>query len=155
MTTLRTYSGLLGWIAVSFLAGTVGSIFSPDLWYANLEKPGWTPPDAAFSIVWPVLYLFMGIAAWLIWKDFGFYKARSELTWFVIQLVLNAVWTVIFFGLHLIALALVEILILWTAIFCTMMLFWERNTYAGILLLPYLLWVSFASALNFAIWSMN
>jgi tryptophan-rich sensory protein len=155
MTKVQIYSGLLGWIALSFLAGAIGSTFEPGVWYEALIKPEWTPPDIVFPIVWPVLYLLMGIAAWMIWRECGFTQCQTELTWFCVQLILNAAWSWLFFGLNLTGTALAEILLLWIAILFTMMLFWRRNVVAGVLLLPYLLWVSYASALNFAIWQLN
>lgn len=119
------------------------------------NKPGWTPPNRLFPIVWSFLYVMMAVSAWLIWKEYGFEQARNELRWFGIQLILNATWSWIFFGEHLISTALGEIFLLWIAILFTMILFWQKNKIAGWLLLPYLLWVSYATALNFAIFQMN
>lgn len=155
MNSTKTYSGLLGWIVVCFAAAIIGAWFEPGSWYEMLNKPSWTPPNWIFPIVWPILYVMMGISAWLIWKQGGFEKQRQELKWFIIQLVLNAAWSWLFFGEHLIGTALGEILLLWVAILFTLMLFWNKSRAAGWLLLPYLLWVSYASALNFAIFQLN
>lgn len=146
---------MAGWIGISLLAGVAGVWFDPGIWYQNIVKPAWTPPDIVFPIVWPLLYICMGIAAWIVWKKYGFAGASRELQWFGLQLTLNAAWSVIFFGAHDIGTALSEILLLWNAILFTLMLFWRRSRIAGILLIPYLVWVSFASVLNFAIWRLN
>lgn len=155
MNSIKTYAGLAGWIAVCFLAGTIGAWFEPGIWYEVLNKPVWTPPNWVFPVVWPFLYVMMAVSAWLIWKDHGFAKRREELKWFGIQLVLNAAWPWLFFGKHLIGTALGEILLLWIAILFTMMLFRKENNLACWLLLPYLFWVTYASALNFSIFQMN
>lgn len=155
MKTFKKYGGLIGWIAACFIAAAVGAYFEPGSWYESLNKPGWTPPNWVFPVVWPVLYVMMAVSAWIIWEEYGFKLAREELRWFGVQLALNAAWSWIFFGQHLIGTALGEILLLWIAILFTIMLFWKKNRLAGLLLLPYLLWVSYASALNYAIFQMN
>ena len=155
MKASKKYSGLVGWIVICFIAAGIGAYFEPGVWYESLNKPGWTPPNWVFPVVWPVLYIMMAVAAWLIWKEYGFQLAREELRWFTIQFTLNAAWSWIFFGEHLIGTALGEILLLWIAILFTTMLFWKKNSFAGLLLLPYLLWISYASALNYAIFQMN
>lgn len=147
--------GLLVWIVVCSLAGIFGAQFEPGTWYAMLQKPAWTPPNWVFPVVWPILYIMMGIAAWLMWKMKDISLSSTEFTWFFVQLILNALWSWIFFGMNLIATGLAEILLLWIAILFTIFLFWSRNRIAGLLLVPYLLWVSYASALNFAIWQLN
>lgn len=147
--------GLIAWIALCSLAGIFGAQFDPGNWYVILSKPAWTPPNWIFPVVWPILYLMMGTAAWLLWKQEKISTYQTEFTWFFLQLALNAIWSWLFFGLHLIATGLAEILLLWIAILFTTMLFWKRNRLAGLLLTPYLLWVSYASALNFAIWQLN
>jgi tryptophan-rich sensory protein len=97
----------------------------------------------------------MGVAAWLVWRQYGMRVARTAFIVFVVQLVLNALWTWLFFTWHLGAIALVEILALWTLIAITIILFWPLNRIAAMLLVPYLAWVSFASALNLALWKLN
>lgn len=155
MENAKKVLALIGWILLCSLAGLFGAQFEPGTWYQLLTKPLWTPPNWIFPIVWPILYILMGIAAWLLWKMKSTTSLRTEFTWFFVQLVLNALWSWIFFGLHLIGTGLAEILLLWISILFTTLLFWKKNRIAGILLLPYLLWVGYASALNFAIWQLN
>lgn len=155
MKPYKRYAGLLAWVAACFTAAAIGAYFEPGHWYESLNKPAWTPPNWVFPIIWPILYLMMAVSAWIIWKDFGFRYAKEELRWFGIQLVLNAAWSWLFFGEHLIGTALGEILLLWVAILFTIMLFWKKSHTAGWLLLPYLVWVSYASVLNYTIFQMN
>lgn len=155
MSKLRDYGGLVVWIGIVFMVAAFAAWFEPGSWYEMLDKPYWTPPNWLFPIVWPVLYLLMAISAWLVWREFGFDGGREELKWFGIQLFLNALWSWIFFGQHLIGTALGEILLLWVAILFTLLLFWRKSKPAAYLLLPYLVWVSYASALNYAIYQFN
>lgn len=155
MTSIKKITGLIGWLLLCFSAGVIGAYFEPGLWYEQLAKPVWTPPNWVFPVVWPILYVCMGIASWLVWKEFGFEKARSELRWFITQLALNAAWSWLFFGQHAIGAALAEIMMLWIAICFTIMLFLRKNPVAGYLMVPYLLWVSYAVALNYRIWQLN
>ena len=105
--------------------------------------------------VWSVLYLMMAVAAWLIWRNEGFAEAKWPLGLFAVQLALNSLWSVLFFGLQQPGAAAFEIVLLWISIFATLVAFWHKSRLAGSLLIPYLLWVSFATALNFAIWILN
>lgn len=155
MTNLKKYSGLAGWLLLCFIAASIGAFFEPGLWYENLNKPSWTPPNWVFPIVWPILYAMMAISAWIVWKDYGFNQARQPIMWFGFQLILNSAWSWLFFGEHLIGTALAEILLLWIAILFTTMLFWKKSEPAGWLMVPYLLWVSYASALNFSLFQLN
>lgn len=155
MSSLRNFGGLAGWLGAVGIAAAFGAWFEPGVWYETLNKPGWTPPNWVFPLVWPILYVLMAIAAWLIWKEYGFKEGREPLRWFGIQLFLNALWSWIFFGEHLIGTALGEILMLWIAILFTSLLFWKKNRFAGLLMMPYLLWVSYATALNYAIFQLN
>ena len=123
--------------------------------YRALLKPAWNPPDAVFGPVWMTLYLLMAIAAWLIWRSAGFAAARVPLVLFVLQLVLNVAWSWIFFRLHQMGWAVVEIGVLWVMIFATTVVFFKNNKLAGSLMVPYLVWVGFASVLNFTIWRLN
>lgn len=123
-------------------------------WYVTLKKPSWNPPNWVFGPVWTTLYIGMAIAAWLIWR------ARGRDRWlplflFGVQLVLNAAWSPLFFGLRNPGMALADVILLWSAIVATIVAFWRVSASAAALLLPYLAWVSFATALNWAIWSMN
>ncbi len=158
MNNLRTILGLLIFVAVCLAAGGLGAIATtPEIegWYRTLAKPSWTPPDWVFGPVWTMLYILMGISGWLIWKRDGFRGAAVPLGWFAVQLILNLAWSFIFFGAHQLGWALVDIIALWLAIAVTMGLFFQRSKLAGGLLVPYLVWVSYATALNFAIWGMN
>jgi len=151
----RRWIGLIGWLLLCYLAGIVGAQFSPDAWYAALAKPGWTPPGAVFSVVWSVLFTLMAIAAWLVWREHRFDRARTALSLFLIQLALNVGWSALFFGARSPALALGDIVLLWAAVLATIVAFWRLNRAASLLLAPYLAWVSFAAALNFEIWRLN
>jgi translocator protein len=145
---------LAGWIGVSLLAGVVGSQFQPGEWYASLQKPSWNPPSWVFGPVWTTLYVMMGTAAWLVW-DRGRGAARVALGLFLVQLAFNAGWSWLFFGLNAPGLAFGWILLLWALIAATAAAFRATRTAAGVLLLPYLAWVTFAAALNFTLWRMN
>ena len=151
----RQAVGLVLWLVVSLSAGWVGSRFVPGEWYAGLDKPSWNPPSSVFAPVWSTLYVLMGIAAWLVWRKAGFAGARVALGLFALQLVLNGLWSYLFFGAHQPGVALVEIVVLWLAILATTAGFWRVSVPAGMLLLPYLAWVGFAAALNFQLWRLN
>lgn len=152
---MKKVFSLLIWIAICSIAGVFGAQFAPGQWYELLQKPIWTPPNWVFPVVWPILYVMMGVSAWLVWRIKQVSLYDTEFTWFFVQLILNALWSWIFFGLHLISAGLAEILLLWISIIFTIFLFWNRKRIAGILLIPYILWVSYASALNLAIWQLN
>lgn len=145
-------------IAVSEMAGVIGSLFTmPAIqsgWYANIIKPTLNPPAWVFGPVWTTLFVLMGIAAFLVWKK-NDKKIKIALGIFIGQLVLNTLWSFVFFGLHNPGGALVEIVFLWFAILATIIAFFRISKPAAWLLLPYILWVSFAAYLNFAIWSLN
>ncbi|WP_138430035.1 TspO/MBR family protein [Fodinibius saliphilus] len=155
MKKYKSIIGLISWIIICSMAGIFGAQFEPGTWYEILQKPTWTPPNWVFPVVWPILYMMMGTAAWLLWKRETVSVRDHAFTWFFVQLVLNALWSWLFFGMHLIGTALAEIFLLWIAIIFTILLFWRQKQIAGLLLLPYLGWVSYASALNFAIWQLN
>lgn len=149
--------GLLGWLLLTFAAAAIGAAASANagVFYQQLTRPGWAPPGWLFGPVWSVLYFLMAIAAWLVWRESGFRGARIALSLFLIQLAANALWSWLFFAWHQGAWAFGEILILWALILGTIVVFWRMLPLAGILLLPYLAWVTFASALNFALWQLN
>jgi tryptophan-rich sensory protein len=149
--------GLAGWLVITFVAAAIGGAASVNAgsFYTQLVLPEWAPPSSVFGPVWTVLYVTMAIAAWLIWRAEGFRAARRALTLFTAQLALNALWSWLFFGWHRGALAFADILLLWVLIIATLIAFWRVRPLAGWLLVPYLLWVSFASALNYAIWQLN
>ena len=142
-------------LGVCFATAWFGSRFMPGEWYSQLQKPSWTPPNYLFGPVWTLLYILMAVAAWMVWRQSGIAGARLALSLFIIQLVLNGIWSWIFFGMHKVGLAFIEVLLLWIFILTTTISFWNHYKLAGILFLPYLAWVSFASVLNFAIWRIN
>jgi len=145
-------------ILIAQSAGIIGSVFtakSIPTWYATLAKPSWNPPSWLFGPVWVTLYTLMGFAAYLIWQSRSMPNAKIALVFYGVQLALNALWSILFFGLKNPALAFAEILILLALILATTFLFWRINMWAGILLLPYIAWVSFAAFLNFNIWKLN
>ena len=153
----RQIAGLAGWLIVSFIAAAIGGAASIQAgpFYAQLIRPDWAPPGWVFGPVWTTLYVLIGVAAWLVWRVGGFLAARSALTLFLVQLALNALWSWLFFGWHLGALAFADVLLLWALILATLVAFWRIRPLAGALLVPYLLWVSFASALNYSVWQLN
>jgi translocator protein len=151
----KLWVGLAGWIVASFAAAVVGGFFTPGEWYAQLNKPAWNPPAWIFGPVWTALYLGMAVAAWLVWKRGGFAGAPVALGLFLAQLLFNGAWSWLFFGLHRPGLALAEILVLWALILATLVAFWTVHRAAGLLFVPYLAWVSFASFLNFTLWRLN
>ncbi len=145
-------------ILIVFSIGFIGSLFTtPSIttWYAFINKPLFSPPNWIFAPVWILLYILMGISAFLIWKKRDNLKTKQALIFYGIQLVLNALWSIIFFGMHNPGLALLEIIILWLFILITLIKFYKINKTAGLIFIPYLLWVSFASILNYAIWILN
>lgn len=138
------------------LSATPFTIASIPTWYAQLNKPPFSPPNWVFGPVWTLLYFLMGVSVWLIWTHKKQTKeVKKGLKVFGIQLALNFFWSILFFGLHLPIVALIEIITLWTAILVTIIQFYKVNKIAAYLLIPYLLWVSFASILNFAIVVLN
>lgn len=153
----RQALGLLGWAAVVFSAAGVGAWASIDAgsFYLNLVRPTWAPPAAWFGPVWMTLYGLMTLAAWGVWRKGGFWHAPVALSLFVLQLVFNAAWSWLFFVKKWGALAFLDILVLWGLIALTAALFWRRRPVSGILLLPYLGWVSFAVFLSRAVWRLN
>jgi len=143
-------------IAACLAAADLGSLLTtPSLrpWYAELRKPAWTPPSWLFAPVWTILFLAMAVAAWLVWRKAGLASAPMRL--FLLQLLLNVGWSALFFRLRSPGAAFVEILVLWLAILATSVEFWKVIPPAGFLLLPYLIWVGYAAALNFSIWRLN
>ena len=158
MTGRKKWIGLVVFIAICLGAGGLGAIATtPEIegWYATIAKPSWNPPDSVFGPVWTTLFVMMAVAAWLIWKPAGFKAAKTPLTLFAVQLVLNVAWSWVFFHFHQPGWAFVEIVVLWLAIGVTTIAFFKTSKIAGWLMVPYLAWVSFASVLNFAIWRLN
>lgn len=156
-TRQKQVMGFAGWLVVCFVAAAIGGAASVQAgpFYTQLVRPGWAPPASIFGPVWTVLYALMAIAAWLAWRVGGFRAARLALTLFLVQLALNALWSWLFFGWHRGGLAFADIVVLWALIVATVIAFWRTRPLAGVLLVPYLLWVSFASALNYSVWQLN
>jgi tryptophan-rich sensory protein len=154
---LNTVLSLVGWLLLCFAAAALGAIASANApeFYAQLARPAWAPPAWLFGPVWAVLYLLMAIAAWLVWRERGFRGAPVAIGLFTIQLGLNSLWSWLFFAWHLGALSFVEIVVLWGLILATTVAFWRVRPLSGALLLPYFAWVTFAAALNYAIWQLN
>lgn len=151
----RSLPSLAIWLFVCLGTGWIGSQFVPGEWNGSLNKPAWTPPNAVFAPVWTALYVMMGIAAWTVWRHRHYRRTTVPLLLFVFQLVLNSLWTYIFFGLHRTGFAFLEISLLWIVLLATLIGFWRVRPAAGVLMIPYIVWVSFASALNFEIWRLN
>ena len=146
-------------IGICELAGVLGSLFTVNAipaWYETLVRPSINPPPWVFGPVWTALYALMGIAAFLVWrKGWNRRDVRAAIYVFIFQLIINAAWSIIFFGLHNPLAAFVDIVVLWLGILATMILFYRISRAAMYLLLPYFLWVSFAAVLNHSIWTLN
>ncbi len=146
-------------IVICQAAGLIGTVFTLDsipTWYAALNKPSFNPPNWLFGPVWTILYLMMGISLFIIWKeDLKNKVVKSAFTVFMIQLFLNTIWSIVFFGMQSLAGGLIIIVLLWIMILITILKFMKISRVAGILLIPYLLWVSFATFLNFSIFKLN
>lgn len=156
MSGARAVAGWLVWVGVSLAAGQVGNMLgnaAASRLYERLELPAWAPPAGVFAPVWILLYVLMGTAAWLVWRERT--AVRGPLVLFLVHLLFNAAWTGIFFGLEAPGLAFAEIVLLWLLIGLLVVLFWRERPLAGALLVPYFAWVTFAAILNYAIWRMN
>lgn len=154
----RTWLALLGFILASFAAAAIGGAATAEhvrTWYPTLAKPAWTPPGWVFGPAWTLLYALMSVAAWRVWLIRKKPGARRALTLHFAQLVLNALWSVLFFGLKQPGLALVEIVVLWLLLLTIWRAFWRLDAAAGVLWTPYVAWVGFATALNGSIWWLN
>lgn len=145
---------LLGFLGLNFLAATAGAVFRPGDWYENLRRPSWRPPNRLFGPVWAVLYAMIAVSGWLVFEAEG-RTLTPAMAAYLAQLILNWGWSAVFFGLRRPGLAAAEIVALWLSIAVTIVLFQPIDGVAAALLLPYLAWVSFAAALNIAIWRMN
>lgn len=153
----KDFLGLAGWLVLTFAISSIGARASiqASSFYGQLVQPSWSPPPWLFGPVWTTLYALMGIAAWLVWRSGGFRKNRVALGLFGVQLILNALWSWLFFAWKLGGPAFVEVLLLWVTILATLVAFWRVRPLGGALLIPYLAWVGFAAALNFALWRLN
>lgn len=140
------------------IAGFLGSIFTTPAittWYKTLNKPFFTPPNWIFSPVWIILFIIMGISLFFVWRKADHPKFKIAFIFFFVQLILNVLWSIFFFGLRSPFLGLADIVALWIAILLTIQYSIKISKFAGVLLIPYLLWVSFASLLNFFLWILN
>ncbi len=154
MKTLK----LLFCVVVTNLAGLIGTVFTmPAIpsWYANLNRPSFSPPNWIFGPVWTLLYLLMGISLFLVWESKSSKVKQIGIWAFIVQLFFNAIWSPIFFGAQNTGLAFIVICFLWVSILVTIYYFWKIHKIASYLLFPYILWVSFAAILNFSIWWLN
>lgn len=146
-------------ILLALAAGGIGSIFTMSEipgWYATLVKPAISPPNWIFGPVWTTLYVLMGTAAWLVWqKGWDTPGVKLALSLYMLQLILNALWSFLFFGMHALGLAFLELVLLWLSIAGTMVLFYALSPLAAVLLIPYLAWVSFAGYLNYLLYTLN
>lgn len=149
--------GLIGWMLASFAAAVIGGIASANAgeFYQQLDRPDWAPPSWLFGPVWSVLYAFQGVSAWLVWRERFANGRHLALGFFLAQLVVNGLWSWLFFAWQLGGLAFGEVILLFAMIVVTAIMFWRIRPLASVLLLPYLLWVGYASALTFAIWQRN
>ena len=150
---MRHWKSLLAFLVVTFAAAALGSLSMPDAWYAALTKPSFNPPNWIFGPVWTVLYALIAFAGWRIWKQAGGWCGALSL--WVLQLVLNGLWTPLFFGIHRIDLALLDIATLVLVLIATIIAFFKCDRIAGVVLLPYLAWVSFAILLTVSIYRLN
>lgn len=161
MTLKTTFTQALSFViaqVLCFSAAGIGGAFtgsSVRTWYPEIAKPAWTPPPWIFGPVWTTLYAMMGVSLWLVWRSGKWAETRGAVTLFLVQLALNALWSIIFFGARNPGLAFGEILLLWCALVATIVAFGRHSRIAAALLIPYLAWSSFAACLNFTIWRMN
>lgn len=158
LSSPSTGIGLAVCIVITFGAAAIGSALtatSVGTWYPTLTKPAWNPPAGVFGPVWTALYLAMAIAVWRVWMLEGFRNGKLALGLYGIQLILNAAWSCLFFYFQQPGLAFLEIIVLWLAIGATTLVFFQSSLLAGWLFVPYWLWVTFASFLNWTIWRLN
>lgn len=149
---LPAFVGLCLLVAAVAALSTASSVST---WYPTLKKPVWNPPNAVFGPVWTTLYIMIGIAGWLVWRVEPGEARKRALRWWIVQLVLNFLWTPLFFGLQTPGVAAIEIVLLWVAIVAFVRAAWKICIPAAVLFLPYWMWVTFATMLNFAIWWLN
>jgi benzodiazapine receptor len=156
-STLSQTIGLVAWIVIVFAAAAIGAAASVEAstFYAQLVRPSWAPPASAFGPVWSVLYLLMGIAAWLVWRERNVSRQTTALTLFIVQLCLNSLWSWLFFAWRNGAFAFADVIVLLVLIAVTIVAFWRINRLAAALMLPYLAWVCLASALTWSVWQGN
>lgn len=154
---VNPWLALAGWLLVTGVAGALGAIASAHAgeFYAALDRPAWAPPANVFGPVWTLLYMCMAVAAWLVWRERGFARARGALGLYLLQLCCNALWSWLFFGWHRGGWAFADIVLLLALIVATVVAFARIRRAAAGLLVPYLAWVCFATALNWSVWQRN
>ncbi|WP_438767160.1 TspO/MBR family protein [Kushneria sp. TE3] len=157
LTQRQQFMGLAGWLVLAYTAAAIGAVASVNAaeFYQQLQQPFWAPPAGAFGPVWTTLYALMGIAAWLVWREKPTQNVRPALTLFVVQLALNALWSWLYFVWQLGAIAFAGTVVLWILILATLIAFWRIKPLAGALLVPYLAWVTLATALTWSTWHLN
>jgi len=153
--TLNAFLSLIVFILFSAAASLPGGLFRPGDWYRRLNKPSWCPPDWLFAPVWLVLYLAIAVSGWLIWQQADAHSVTLPLVVYAVHLVLNALWSTVFFGLRRLGMAFLEVICLWLSIVATIVLFLPIDPVAAYLLMPYAVWVGFAAALNLSLWRLN
>ncbi|MET0259122.1 MAG: TspO/MBR family protein [Methylobacterium sp.] len=151
--TLPSLLALGGFLLLSALVATSGIVFKPGAWYRGLHKPAWTPPNLAFPIVWTVLYVLIAVSGWRVWREVGL--ATIPFGLFAVQMVLNFLWSWLFFGRHRPDLAFLDVVVLAMTVAATILAFWPIDRTAGLLLVPYLAWLGIAAALNLSVWRRN
>lgn len=149
---MKTWKSLIVFVVAVFAVAMLGALAKPDAWYNTLAKPPFNPPAWVFAPVWTVLYFAIAVAGWRIYSRLGWVRPMN---WWVAQLALNGIWSPLFFGLHTIAAALGDIVLLLVAVVITTAQFFRRDRIAGLLMTPYAVWVSFATALTASIWHLN
>ncbi|MCC6695601.1 MAG: tryptophan-rich sensory protein [Candidatus Hydrogenedentes bacterium] len=151
-------AALLVFLLLAYGAAAIGgaaTATSVNTWYPALNKPSWTPPGSTIGTVWSILYFLIGLSAWRVWLNGGLRENALTLGAWAVQLVLNTLWSVVFFGLQRPGLAFAELVLLWLAILATTVLFFRKDLWGGLLFVPYLAWVTFAGFLNATLWRMN
>ncbi|MFD2365973.1 TspO/MBR family protein [Pseudoduganella sp. GCM10020061] len=153
----KQVKGLLAWFAITFAAAGIGAMASAgaENFYAQLVRPSWAPPGSVFGPVWSVLYTLMALAVWTVWRIRGTATAPRTLALFVVQLVVNAVWSWLFFGLRSGAAAFADAVLLFLLVAATTIAFWRVRPLAGVMMMPYVAWVGFACALTWSTWRLN
>ena len=149
--------GFFAWLLLCFAASAIGAVASIQArsFYVELAQPAWAPPGWLFGPVWTALYIMMAVAAFLVWRQGGFKTNKVALSLFMLQLILNGLWSWLFFAWQMGAASLLNIIVLWALILATILAFKRTSYWAAGLLVPYILWVSFATALNYAMWQLN
>ena len=155
LSPLASMLSLIFFLLLVVAVASVGALFKPGIWYASLVKPTWTPPNWVFPIAWAMLYLMIAFSGWLVWRAVEFSAMNFAFIFYFSQLLLNAAWSWLFFGLHRMDLAFIDITLLWLTVVANIIAFHAIHPIASYLLVPYLAWVGYAAALNLTIWRLN